>query len=217
MSALILEDYLKPCFKNGLSSRACGIIMRGTVIVVICFSVASVYVVQNLGPVLQLSMSVPATFVGSLFGVFIIGMFMPWIGKHAAFFGALIASTIMIYLVVIAQLDMAAGLVKFDTKVTSVEGCNYNFTMIEQPAMSITLKDFHEEAHHVSYLYYLPIGVIITCTLAFLLSFLFGFNDPRSVEIELLAPCMRQFFKQKVSLDIVVGPDASHLTLLKLK
>lgn len=49
MSAVVLEDYFKPFFKQGISERASSIIMRGTVLVLGILSVALVYVVQHLG------------------------------------------------------------------------------------------------------------------------------------------------------------------------
>lgn len=196
LSALVLEDYCKPYFKKSLSESAYGYIMRGTVIVFGALAVAMVYVVEHLGSVLQLSMSVPATILGTLFGVFMIGMFVPWIGKKATFYGALVGVSVMVYIVIRSQLDMATGLIKYDTKVTSVEGCSYNFTLTQQAHFPVA--SLEKEFHHISYLYYLPLGAIITCMASFILSFLFGFDDPNNVDPRLLAPCMRKYFNTRV-------------------
>lgn len=191
MAAIVLEDYFKKFTKNKLSERTCSTIMRSTVLVFGALSVALVYVVERLGSVLQLSMSVPPACLGSIFGVYMIGMFIPWIGRRAAFYGALISSTVIIYIVVRSQLDISNGLLRFDEKITSVEGCSYNFTFIDEP---MPLANSHKEFHHISYLYNLPLGALITCLAAFVLSFLFGFNDANSVDKSLLAPCMRKRF-----------------------
>ena len=164
--------------------------MRGTVLFVGVLCVALVYVVERLGSVLQLSMSIPATCIGSLFGAFMIGMFVPWIGKRATFNAALVGSAVMIYIVVRSQLDMSKGLIRNETKVTSVEGCEYNFTMPQTPAIAAPTSE--REFHHISYLYYMPLGAIITCTAAVILSLFFGFEDPRSVDPQLLAPMIRK-------------------------
>jgi solute carrier family 5 (sodium-coupled monocarboxylate transporter), member 8/12 len=211
MSAIVLEDYFKPVFGDQLSDRASGFIMRGTVLVLGILSVGLVYVVQHLGPVLQLSMSIPATCVGSLFGVFSIGMFLPWIGKRATFYGALIASSIMIYCVVRAQLDIANGLIHFDTKPTSVEGCSYNFTSTYDPKHVDKAQE--RQFHQISYLYYMPLGAIIACVSAFLLSFVFGFEDPNNVDPRLLAPVMRKYFNSKVERSIKQDFDGIEETL----
>lgn len=76
LSAVVLKDYFKPCFRKELSNKACELIMRLTVVILGCLIVALVYVIEQLGSVLQLSMIVPGTCVGSLFGIFIFGMFL---------------------------------------------------------------------------------------------------------------------------------------------
>lgn len=199
MSALVLEDYFKPFFKNGVSERASAYIMRGTVLVLGIVSVGLVYVVEHLGAVLQLSMSLPATCQGSLFGTFLIGMFVPWIGRKPAFYGALCGSAVMIYIVVRSQLDMASGLIKYEQKITSIDGCDYNFTRIETSTPFPPTQSFDKEFHHVSYLYYMLMGTTITCTAAFLFSCMFGFEDPNNVDPQLLAPCMRSYLNSKIS------------------
>lgn len=195
MSAVVLEDYFKPAFKKDLSERASAFIMRGTVLVIGVLSVSLVYVVQNLGPILQLSMSVPPTLTGSLFGVFLIGMFLPWIGKKGTFYGAIIASLVLVYIVVRSQLDIAAGLINLDTKITSTEGCTYNFTAVQ--SLTASSVETEKSFHHISYLYYMPLGATITCISAFILSFFFGFEDPSNVNPKLLAPFIRKYFRPK--------------------
>ena len=210
MSAVVLEDYFKPFFKKGLSDDACGYIMRGTVLFLGVISIGLVYVVQHLGSVLQLSMSVPATCIGSLFGIFTIGMFLPWINKRATFYGALIASSLMIYWVARAQYDMAHGHIHFDTKPTSTEGCDYNFTIVAKPTPPPTpVAELNREFHHISYLYYMPLGAIITCLSAFILSFVLGFEDPNSIDPQLLAPFMRKYFASKAFQSVEDNNDGS--------
>lgn len=74
MSAVVLEDFCKPFIKNGISEKACAIILRGTVLIIGIVSVAMVYIVQHMGSVLQLSMTVPSICFGPMLGVYIIGL-----------------------------------------------------------------------------------------------------------------------------------------------
>lgn len=78
-AAVVLEDFFKSFSKRPLTERETSIIMRGTVFVIGLSAVALVYVIQHLGPVLQLSMSVPTVGFGPVMGIFILGMFFPWI------------------------------------------------------------------------------------------------------------------------------------------
>lgn len=192
--------------------------MRGTVVILGILSVALVYVVQHLGPVLQLSMSLPSTVTGSLFGVISIGLFFPWIGKRAAFYGAIFAAFLMIYWVARAQIDAARGLVHLETKPTSIEGCEYNFTFVEEPTTEATpAGEVEREFHHVSYLYYMPLGSIITCLSAFILSFIFGFEDPNNVDPRLLAPFMRKYFASKIFQNVSDNNDGSEAIIVNFQ
>lgn len=217
MAALVLEDYCKPFFKNGIPESTSAIVMRGTVLILGSLSVALVYVVQHLGSVLQLSMSVPAACVGSVFGIYTIGMFLPWIGKRATFIGALIASAVMIYIVARSQYDMAHGMLHYETKMTSVDGCTYNFTIANNTTPATPTRDEDREFHHISYLYYMPLGAIITCMSAFILSFLFGFEDPDNVDPRLLAPFIRKYFNSHIQKDVWDNGDETEAITIRFE
>jgi solute carrier family 5 (sodium-coupled monocarboxylate transporter), member 8/12 len=77
MSAVVLEDFCKPFMKTEISEKMSLYIMRGTVLILGIVSVALVYVVQHMGAVLQLSMSVPTACFGPMLGVYIVGFLIP--------------------------------------------------------------------------------------------------------------------------------------------
>lgn len=77
MSAVVLEDFCKPFAKRPLSDRAINLIMRSVVVGVGVLSVALVFLVERLGTVLQLTMSLEAITNGPLLGVFTLGILMP--------------------------------------------------------------------------------------------------------------------------------------------
>lgn len=105
MAAVVLEDFCKPFFKE-LSHKYTQILIRGVVVIVgvLClgkvfflqtiisknikfnititiklFLTALVFVVERLGSVLQLTMSLSSATIGPKLGVFVIGMFIPFI------------------------------------------------------------------------------------------------------------------------------------------
>ena len=79
MSAVVLEDFFKPFVKTPLSDSAVNWIMRLVVVGVGALCVALVFVVEKMGTVLQLTMSLEAITNGPLFGIFTIGILIPWI------------------------------------------------------------------------------------------------------------------------------------------
>lgn len=81
LSAIVLQDFIKSFSKRTFTNFETAVILRGTVFVIGITSVALVYVVQHLGSVLQLTMSVPTVCLGPIMGVFVLGMFFPWINS----------------------------------------------------------------------------------------------------------------------------------------
>jgi solute carrier family 5 (sodium-coupled monocarboxylate transporter), member 8/12 len=203
MSAVVLEDFCKPFMKKEMSTRKTNLIMRGTVLILGIVSVALVYVVQHLGSVLQLSMSVPTACFGPMLGVYIIGFTMPWIGKRATLIGAVTASITMLIIVFEAQAEMATGTLKFEYKPLSVNGCTYDYDRGISNLTS-TMENGNETSteksiFHISYLYYTFLGSSIVVVVSTILSCIIGFQDTSEVDPRLLAPFLRNYVASKSS------------------
>jgi solute carrier family 5 (sodium-coupled monocarboxylate transporter), member 8/12 len=205
MSAVVLEDFCKPFAKSDISERSSKYIMRGTVLFLGIVSVILVYVVQHMGSVLQLSMSVPSACFGPMLGVYFIGFTMPWIGKRAVLYGAIVGCVSMMFVVFKAQAEIALGNMKFEYKPLSTDGCHYNFTLPENSTTlstateASTNHDNSSEKHiyHISYLYYTVFGSMIVIVASIILSFIFGFQDANDVDPRLLAPFLRKYIGAK--------------------
>lgn len=204
MSAVVLEDFCKPFMKNGVSERLSKYIMRGTVLVLGVLSVALVYVVQHMGAVLQLSMSIPAACFGPMLGVYIVGFLLPWIGKRAVLYSAILGCFTMLAIVFKAQAEIALGHMNFEYKPLSTDGCDYNFTLSDSlddfsTKESTVNSSVDDEKHiyHISYLYYTLMGSAIVTIASVFLSFIFGFEDATEVDSRLLAPFMRKYINSK--------------------
>jgi solute carrier family 5 (sodium-coupled monocarboxylate transporter), member 8/12 len=221
MSAVVLEDFFKPFAKNGISERKTALIMRGTVLVLgvlgkssenmyllnfiqfisFMLAVALVYVVQHMGSVLQLSMSLPTACFGPMLGVYIVGLGIPWVGKKAVLISAFVSCFSMILLVFKAQAEIALGNIKFETKPLVTDGCTYNFTIPDHSNITdIPLFSNGEREKHIydiSYLYYTFLGSSIVVVTSIILSFFFGFQDPAEIDPRLLAPFLRKFIRSQ--------------------
>lgn len=90
MAAVVLEDFVKPFAKKPLSERAVNWVMRSVVVVIGVICVCMVYVVEKMGTVLQLTMSLEAITNGPLLGIFSIGIFLPWIKSRVRMFAAFV-------------------------------------------------------------------------------------------------------------------------------
>ncbi|KAL9698573.1 hypothetical protein quinque_002014 [Culex quinquefasciatus] len=127
LAAIVLEDFVKPFTKNPLTERQTRYLMRGTVLVFGVIAVVLVLVVEKLGTVLQLSMSLVPISLGPLLGMFLMGMLLPWIDAKCAFAGACTGLTTMAYVVIRAQIAIASKEIVHPTKPVSTAGCTYHF------------------------------------------------------------------------------------------
>ncbi len=82
MPVVILEDFFKSFSKRRLTETECSIIMKGSLLAIGLTAIALVYVVQHLGTILQLSISINASCLGPMLGIFLMGMFLPFIDSE---------------------------------------------------------------------------------------------------------------------------------------
>ncbi|XP_055908293.1 sodium-coupled monocarboxylate transporter 1 [Eupeodes corollae] len=200
MSAVVLEDFVKPFVKRPLTESAKNWIMRSVVIGVGALCVCLVYVVEKMGTVLQLTMSLEAITNGPLFGIFSIGIFLPWINGNSALLGGTIGVIAMSWISLNSQLALASGLIKYETKLLSVDNCKYDFnkTLSTGPFDSHAADDIFP-LYRISYMWYTCIGALITIGVASLFTLIWGGNDPRDIDSSLLTPCIRNRFKCSAS------------------
>lgn len=79
MSAVMLEDFFKPFRKDPLTETQTKYIMRSVVVIFGAICVALVFVVEKMGAVLMLSMSLGSIAQGPLLGIFTCGVLFPWV------------------------------------------------------------------------------------------------------------------------------------------
>ncbi|XP_055903273.1 sodium-coupled monocarboxylate transporter 1 [Eupeodes corollae] len=202
MSAVVLEDFFKSFCKKPLTERQTAFIMRGVVVVFGALCVALVFVVEKLGTVLQLSMSLAAVSNGPLLGIFTMAVLLPWVEGRGAIIGGTTGLAIMSWLVVKAQAAIATGELSFITKPLTTSGCSYTFfteSSMSMLAINATIEqstaippvDESFKLYHISYFFYTMLGAVITMVVGLLTSLILGPNKPSDVDPKLLAPFVR--------------------------
>lgn len=137
LSAIALQDFIKP--RMELTEKQTNYFMRGFVLVCGSICVGLVFVVEKLGTVLQLSISVGATTNGPLFGIFVMGLMMPWIKSQNAFSGGVVGVLIMSWITIKSQLLIASGGLEYEVKPMSTEGCTYDFDLLNSTSTNKTM------------------------------------------------------------------------------
>ncbi|KAL5274267.1 hypothetical protein ACFFRR_000804 [Megaselia abdita] len=220
MSAVVLEDFVKPFVSKPLSERAIDWIMRSVVVAVGVMCLCLVYVVEKMGTVLQLTMSLEAITNGPLFGIFTIGIFLPWIRGNSALTGGILGVITMSWISLKAQWAIASGGMRFETKQLSTEGCTYKFDA--PPPLTIANITAINEANDIfplykmSYMWYTCFGAVFTIVIALLLTPIFGYNRGRDIHPSLITPLVRDRinYEEEKDAEKVNGFEA-HIPILQ--
>ncbi|KAL9871741.1 sodium-coupled monocarboxylate transporter 1 [Glossina fuscipes] len=205
MSAVILEDFFKSWVATPLTATQTAYIMRSVVVIFGAICVALVFVVEKLGTVLQLSITLSSVSNGPLLGIFTAGVMLPWVEELGILFGGITSLIFMVWLCVNAKLNEAKGFKIDIRKPSSIAGCNYTFS--DFTALSLvadnsteTVKEVSPSGFHIyniSFLYYTMLGALITITIASIASFCLGFNKVEHVEPKLLSPFVRRWLDRR--------------------
>lgn len=184
--------------------------MRAVVAIFGTICVSLVFVVERLGAVLQLSMSLGAVTNGPLLGIFTMGVLIPWVHGRGAIIGGVTGLGMMAWICAKAQAAIASGELTFPVKPTTTQGCVYHF-IPEAPysmlAINMTVPDVYPTVHsepafeiyHVSYLWYTFMGAMVTIIVSVIASFIMGANDPLKMDSKLFAPFVRRILERKKS------------------
>ncbi|KAH8382222.1 hypothetical protein KR009_002452 [Drosophila setifemur] len=203
LSAVFLEDYIRPMAKNPLTEHQTAVIMRVCTVVIGVLSVALVFVVERMGShVIQLSMTIGSVVQGPLLGLFVMGLLCPSINSRSAMTGSICSFFFMGWMCITAQLAVNSGELHYEGKPVSIDGCDYNFELpLVTPANATFAADesaslsFAQQIYHTSFMFYCLMGATVNVVCSYIAGFFFGRNKAEDVDIELLSPCIRRFQK----------------------
>ncbi|XP_037954460.1 sodium-coupled monocarboxylate transporter 1 isoform X3 [Teleopsis dalmanni] len=201
LSAVVLEDFVKPNISKPLTERTTAIIMRTVVIVFGLSSIGLVYVVEKLGMMLQLSVSLQSIIYGPMLGIFSVGMLMPWINEKCVLSGSIISVLTMTWICVNAQIANVTGTFRQPKLPVSIESCDYNFNSSRYINSTIAQPIPHDTTfalHHISFLWYCFLGAMLTVIGSNLATLIFGVNKATDMDEKLFAPIALRYFKKTV-------------------
>ncbi|XP_017079736.2 sodium-coupled monocarboxylate transporter 1 isoform X1 [Drosophila eugracilis] len=207
LSAVFLEDYIRPLSKKPLTEHQTAVVMRVCTVVIGVLSVSLVFVVERMSShVLQLGITIGSVVQGPLFSLFLMGLLCPSINSKSAIAGSITSFIFMAWLTISAQIAINSGEIHAAEKPVSIEGCDYEFDRsLVTPANATILSSepaslsFAEQLYHISFMNYTTMGGILGVILGHLAGFVFGRNNADDVDDALLAPIMHKFRKPKYS------------------
>ncbi|KRT79021.1 hypothetical protein AMK59_8383 [Oryctes borbonicus] len=201
MTGVIFEDLIKPYVKTPLSEAKASFLMKVIVVIIGTICVALVFLVEKMGALIQASGSLGAITAGPLLGMFSLGMFFPFANPLGALVGGIVSGSLITWISIGTQLQMAKGLIRFPQKPISVEGCSANWIT---EYLSLTL---HPDStpkpleppfilYRLSYMYYTAVGCSTAILVGIIVSYLSGRNKHK-IHKDLLSPVVHRFLKEE--------------------
>ncbi|CAH0724684.1 unnamed protein product, partial [Brenthis ino] len=198
MSAVVLEDFYKPFYKRRLTERQTNWLLRSVVVLLGTVCLGLVFIVEKMGTILQLTMTLEAMTMGPQLGVFTMGILMPWVDAMGALAGGGTGLACMAWWCLSAQLAVARGLMPHPHKPLTVEGCSYNYTIVETQHNVETESSGVHPILHVSYMWYTLVGMLVTILVGVFVSWVRRLMGATHVPPapKLLTPFVRRMYKE---------------------
>ncbi|XP_017488496.1 PREDICTED: sodium-coupled monocarboxylate transporter 2, partial [Rhagoletis zephyria] len=202
LAGVVYFDYIKPHVKH--TERKANLIMRAFICLCGAYSIFGGLVVEKFSSILQVIYSIGGVTMGSVFGVYLLGMLVPQAHGRAAFW-SVIASMVAMFVIVMG----AQGRLHYSALPTSVENCPtanatlssnstsfYTTSATETPSTS-TATSFN--IFDLSFNWYVMVGNFIVFLVAIPLSYIVPAEKDYKWDLKLLSPVVHPFVKYELT------------------
>ncbi|KAH8317623.1 hypothetical protein KR074_002328, partial [Drosophila pseudoananassae] len=188
-SLVILEDIFKGCFKMRPSERMSNVIVKSSIIVIGVLSMALALVLEKLSGILSVCSALSAITVSSTFGIFTLGMLVPWANTLGTGIGALAGVLLSGWITLGSQYAAASGQLNSQKRPMSVDGCDGNVTLLESNWVN---EEDVLPLYRISYHWLNVIGVTTVVVVGSLVSLLTKPTNIRTIDRDLVSPVIHR-------------------------
>ncbi|XP_026284118.2 sodium-coupled monocarboxylate transporter 1 [Frankliniella occidentalis] len=198
LSGTLYTDFIEKYLPKKVSDERASTHMKLVSLVIGAFCVGMIFVVENLGGVLQVAISFMGITAGAAYGLFFLGMFFPTVNSKGALVGAYTCLVVMVVTVGGNSLAMYNDSLKYPHLPTRTDGCLPNSTLDANfPTASPDAPSPHDAdvfpLFKVSYLYFSVLGVAVTTVVALCVSACTGGNNLQTADPDLFSPAVARF------------------------
>ncbi|XP_017075076.2 sodium-coupled monocarboxylate transporter 1 [Drosophila eugracilis] len=193
-SLVILQDIIRGCFKMNPSEKASAIFVKSTIIIMGIIAFALLFIVDKVSGILGICTSVVSIATSSTFGIFTLGMLVPWANTVGTAVGGITGFLLVGWITFGTQIASASGLLNPQKLPVSVEGCTGNLTLPE----SVWIDEEQVfPLYRLSFLWINPIGVLTVIVVGSLVSLLTKPTDIKTLDSQLISPLIHRFLPQE--------------------
>ncbi|XP_064539257.1 sodium-coupled monocarboxylate transporter 2 isoform X1 [Drosophila montana] len=193
-SLVILEDIVRGCFKMQPSERAATVLVKSTIIVLGVLALSLVFVLEHLSGILSICTSMTAIAAGTTFGLFTLGMLVPWANNIGTAVGGIASALLAGWISFGTQFSIAAGELNSQKLNVSVEHCTTNVTL---PDTVWVDEELVFPLYRLSYHWINPIGVATVIVVGSIVSLLTKPTDVKTLDAELISPVLHRFLPKE--------------------
>ncbi|KAL3876630.1 hypothetical protein ACJMK2_034448 [Sinanodonta woodiana] len=200
ISAVMLEDYVKPHCCKEMSAKFQTMLSKGAVIAIGLVSLAFAFLVSELGTlILQLVSLLFGVLGGPLLGIFTLGMLFPWANKWGGLLGILSSLALDLWIVFGTYVKRVS--VTLPSPV-STEGCSWNISsrttlaLLNGTTFTSAFNKYSgvDRIYTMSYVWYAGLAVFTAVVVGLIVSLLTGPTKPSTLNPKLICPFFDVFF-----------------------
>ncbi|KAK9708917.1 Sodium:solute symporter family [Popillia japonica] len=201
LAATIYEDFISPFVSKDTSQEKVGLYLKWIVVIIGISSTALVYVVEQLGGLVQLTLSFSGITSGPTVGLFIVGMLVPQVTSKGALAGVITSASIMTWIILTSQWYKIQGKITYPTLPLSTDGCNgtilnaINQTIANTVNSNTTGMDDVFVVYRISFYWYALLGTIIVIVVSLIVSYFTEQEKPLNEDC--IAPIAQFLIKKK--------------------
>ncbi|XP_011648076.1 sodium-coupled monocarboxylate transporter 2-like, partial [Pogonomyrmex barbatus] len=199
-SVVILEDFVKGCFKMKPNDRCSTIFVKSLVVLFGLTALCFLFLIEKLGGVLSVTNSLAAIAAGTSFGVFTLGILFPWTNAKGALIGAIAGFVMSGWVSFGANAAIGSGLIM--PKKLPVPPCTGNISyysddFFQQLSNKWSSEDDVFPLYRLSYHWVAPIGTLAVLVVGGIVTWMTGARDPSSIDRNLLSPVIHRWLPQQ--------------------
>ncbi|KAI4470148.1 sodium-coupled monocarboxylate transporter [Holotrichia oblita] len=192
LSGLIYEDFVSHFMPKDIDDKKVSNILKVIVVTIGVVATCLIFVIQHLGGLFALGITLSGITAGPLLGLFTLGMVFPFANSKGALIGSATSLVLTSFIVIKNQIYKASGIIHYPPKPLSVDGCISNSTNFIVDTIPKTIQTSSEDVFvlfRITHYYNTFIGVMILLLVALPISW-FTRKD-EEVDVNLITPPMR--------------------------
>ncbi|RZC41083.1 SSF domain containing protein [Asbolus verrucosus] len=200
LAGTIYEDFIYKYMPPKTTDTHANNIIKTTVVVAGIICIGLVFVVENLGGVIQISGCFSGITTGPLLGLFTLGMLFPSATTKGALYGSVAGLIVMTWVVAGFQYHYVIGNIKYPYRTFSVEKCeNFNTTyIVTNITTTIAPNEVYEDNEPItlfqlSFYWYTLIGATFVIVVGLLVSWISKEENETKYDKDLYSPIIHRF------------------------